>query len=283
MRPLGPTMRRRQLGAELRALRNSAGISMEHAAAVLDCVRSRIGHIENGRNSIRKPELKVLLDLYGASDEDHEVLEELRQQASKRGWTSTYRLPSWLKRYVELETDAATMRSFESEVIPGLLQTEAYARRIHEVAGPLVKPADIDKLVAARMRRASRLTDEQAPLDYAAVVSEAAFRRALGEAEIGPAQLAHVVELARRPNVTLHVLPFAAGLRPGTGSSFMLLTFDPDVAPPFGYEEHTISGGVLDDPREIQRLAEMWELLRGQSLTAEQSLTWLSELARTQE
>ncbi|MBV9160798.1 MAG: helix-turn-helix domain-containing protein [Pseudonocardiales bacterium] len=282
MRPLGPTMRRRQLGAELRALRNSAGISMEHAAAVLDCVRSRIGHIENGRNSIRKPELKVLLDLYGASDEDHEVLEELRQQASKRGWTSTYRLPSWLKRYVELETDAATMRSFESEVIPGLLQTEAYARRIHEVAGPLVNPADIDKLVAARMRRASRLTDEQAPLDYAAVVSEAAFRRALGEAEIGPAQLAHILELARRPNVTLHVLPFAAGLHATTAGSFMLLTFDPDVAPPFGYEEHTVSGGVLDDPREIQRLAEVWELLRGQALTAEQSLSWLSELVPTQ-
>jgi transcriptional regulator with XRE-family HTH domain len=283
MRPLGPTMRRRQLGAELRALRNSAGITMEHAAAVLDCARSRIGHIENGRNSIRKPELKVILDLYGASDEDHEVLEELRQQASKRGWTSTYRLPSWLKRYVELETDAATMRSFESEVIPGLLQTEAYARRLHVVAGPLVKPADIDKLVAARMRRASRLTDEQAPLDYAAVVSEAAFRRALGEAEIGPAQLARVLELARRPNVTLHVLPFTAGLYPSSAGSFSLLTFDPDVAPPFGYEEHTAGGGVLDDPREVQRLTEVWELLRSQALTAEQSLSWLSELGPTRE
>ena len=256
---------------------------MEHAAAVLDCARSRVGHIENGRNSIRKPELKVLLDLYGASDEDHEVLEELREQASKRGWTSTYRLPTWLKRYVELETDAATMRSFEGEFIPGLLQTEAYARRLHEVAGPLVKPADVDKLVAARMRRASRLTDEEAPLDYAAVVSESAFRRALGEAEIGPAQLAHVLELARRPNVTLHVLPFAAGLHATTAGSFMLLTFDPDVSPPFGYEELTVAGGVMDHPREVQRLAEVWELLRSQALTAEQSLTWLSELVPTRE
>lgn len=78
MPPLSPTMLRRQLGAELRTLRNSAGITMEHAAAVLDCARSRIGHIENGRNSIRKPELKVIMDLYGASDEDHERLEELR-------------------------------------------------------------------------------------------------------------------------------------------------------------------------------------------------------------
>ncbi|HWR49425.1 MAG TPA: DUF5753 domain-containing protein, partial [Pseudonocardiaceae bacterium] len=146
-----------------------------------------------------------------------------------------------------------------------------------------VKPADVDKLVAARMRRASRLTDEEAPLDYAAVVSESAFRRALGEAEIGPAQLAHVLELARRPNVTLHVLPFAVGLYASTAGSFSLLTFDPDVAPPFGYEEHTAGGGVLDDPREVQRLAELWELLRSQALTAEQSLTWLSELVPTRE
>ncbi|MEO7194604.1 MAG: helix-turn-helix transcriptional regulator [Pseudonocardiaceae bacterium] len=281
MRPLGSTMRRRQLGAELRRLRNSADIQMEHTASVLDCARSRVGHIENGRNSIRKPELKVLLDLYGASDEEHEALEELRQTASKRGWTSTYRLPSWLKRYVELETDATTMRSFESEVIPGLLQTEAYARRSHVAAGHLVSPADLDKQVAARMRRQSRLTDEQAPLDYAAVVSEAAFRRALGEVEIGPAQLAHVIELARRPNVTLHVLTFAAGLHVSTAGSFALLTFDHDVAPPFGYEEHTVGGGVMDDQRDVQRLAEAWELLRSQALAAEQSLTWLSELVET--
>ncbi|MGH3717714.1 MAG: helix-turn-helix domain-containing protein [Pseudonocardiaceae bacterium] len=281
MPPLGPTMRRRQLGAELRRLRTDADITMEHVAAVLDCARSRVGHIENGRNSIRKPELKVVLDLYGASDEEHKDLEELRQTAGKRGWTSTYRLPVWLKRYVELETDATTMRSFESEVIPGLLQIEAYARRLHEVATHLVKPADLDKQVAARLRRQSRLTDEQAPLDYATVVSEAAFQRALGEAEIGPAQLAHVLELARRPNVTLYVLPFAAGLRAITAGSFALLTFDPDVAPPFGYEEHTVSGSVVDDQRDVQRLAEAWDLLRSRALTADQSLTWLSKLVET--
>ncbi|MGH3830961.1 MAG: helix-turn-helix domain-containing protein [Pseudonocardiaceae bacterium] len=281
MRPLGSTMRRRQLGAELRRLRNSTDITMEHVAAVLDCARSRVGHIENGRNSIRKPELKVLLDLYGASEEEHAALEELRQTASKRGWTSTYRLPSWLKRYVELETDAATMRSFDSEVIPGLLQIEAYAWRSHVAAGHLVNPADLDKQVAARMRRQSRLTDEQAPLDYAAVVSEAAFQRALGETEIGPAQLAHVLELARRPNVTLHVLPFAAGLHVSTAGSFALLTFDPDLAMPFGYEEHTVGGGVMDDQRDVQRLAEAWDVLRSQALTAEQSLIWLTRLVET--
>ncbi|MGH3934334.1 MAG: helix-turn-helix domain-containing protein [Pseudonocardiaceae bacterium] len=279
MPPLGPTMRRRQLGAELRRLRNSAGITMEHAAAVLDCARSRIGHIENGRNSIRKPELKVILDLYGASGEEHEGLEGLRQEASKRGWSSTYRLPSWLKRYVELETDAVSMRSFEGELIPGLLQTEEYARRVHLVAGNLIKPADLDRLVAARMRRQSRLTDET-PLDLSTVVSEAAFRRALGDAEIGPEQLAHVIEAAQRPNVTLHVLPYAAGLHSSMSGSFAVLTFDPGVAPPFGYQEHAIGGHVLDDRDAVSQLLDLWELLRSQALSSEESLRWLSELSQ---
>jgi len=149
MPPLGPTLRRKQLGVELRRLRSNADLTMEQAAVVLDCARSRIGHVENGRNSVRKPELTVLLDLYGAGDEEHEVLEELRREASKRGWWSTYRLPSWLQPYVGMETDAATMRSFESELIPGLLQTPDYSRRIHVVALHLAKPQDIDKLVAA--------------------------------------------------------------------------------------------------------------------------------------
>lgn len=272
-------MRRRQLGAELRRLRTSAGITMEHAAAVLDCARSRIGHIENGRNSIRKPELKVILDLYGASSEEHERLEELRQEASKRGWSSTYRLPSWLKRYVELETDAVTMRSFEGELIPGLLQTEDYARRVHLAAGDLIKPADLDRLVAARMRRQSRLTDDT-PLELSTVVSEAAFRRTLGDAKVGPQQLAHVTELARRPNITLHVLPYAAGLHASMSGSFAVLTFAPGVAPPFGYQEHAIGGHVVDDRDAVNQLVGQWELLRSQALSPDESLRWLTELAQ---
>jgi transcriptional regulator with XRE-family HTH domain len=279
MPPLGPTMRRKQLGAELRRLRTSAGVTMEHAAAVLDCARSRIGHIENGRNSIRKPELKALLDLYGASSEEHEHLEELRQEASKRGWSSTYRLPAWLKRYVELETDAVTMRSFESELIPGLLQTEHYARRVHQVAGNLIKPADLDRLVAARMRRQSRLTDDT-PLQLSTVVSEAAFRRALADAEIGPQQLANVTEMARRPNVTLHVLPYTVGLHASMAGSFAVLTFDSGVALPFGYQEHAIGGHIVDDRTAVSQLMDLWELLRSQALSADESLRWLSELAK---
>jgi len=278
MRPLGPTMRRKQLGAELRKLRRDADLTMEHAAAVLDCARSRIGHIENGRNSIRKPELQVLLDLYGASDEEHEALEELRKEASKRGWWATYRLPSWLQPYVGLESDAVTLRSFESELIPGLLQTEEYSRRLHEVAPHVPRPEDIDKHVAARMHRQARLTDDEAPLEFSTIVSEAAFRRTLADAQIRPAQLARVVELAQRPNITVHVLPYAAGLHPSMSGSFTVLTFDIGVAEPVGYQEYAVGGHVVEDHTAVQWLIELWELLRRQALGADESLRWLSEL-----
>lgn len=195
------------------------------------------------------------------------------------GWSSTYRLPSWLKRYVEMETDAATMRSFESELIPGLLQTEDYARRVHVVAAHLIKPDDLDRLVAARKRRQARLTDDEAPLEFSTVVSEAAFRRALGDTELGPAQLARVTELARRPNVTLHVLPYAAGLHPSMSGSFAVLTFDSGVAPPFGYQEHAVGGHLVDDQKAVQQLVDLWELLRNHALSAGESLDWLSELS----
>jgi hypothetical protein len=187
--------------------------------------------------------------------------------------------PHRLKRYVELETDAVTMRSFEGELIPGLLQTEEYARHVHLVAGDLIKPADLDLLVAARMRRQARLTDET-PLELFTVVSEAAFRRALGDAEIGPQQLAHVTELSRRPNVTLHVLPYSAGLHSSMSGSFAVLTFDPGVAPPFGYQEHAIGGHVVDDRDAVSQLVDRWELLRSQALSSDESQRWLSELAQ---
>lgn len=290
MPTLGATVRRRQLGEALRLLREQAGVKREQAATVLDCAVSRIGHIENGRNTIRMLELDALMKLYGASAEHHEGLEELRKEASqRRGWSSTYRLPTWLRTYVELETDASTMRSFETELIPGLLQTEQYAQRLHMAA--LFGPDETERFVAVRKRRQLHLTDDEAPLSFSAVVSEAAFQRALGDPEVGPAQLAHVVEMVQRPNVTLHVLPFAdpepantgshrGGLHPSMAGSFSVLTFAGDIAPPFGYQEHAIGGNLIDDQRDVRRLVEIWELLRDQALTPDVSLAWLAELSR---
>lgn len=274
-------MRRRQLGAELEELRKNANIDRKQAARILDCADSRIGHIENGRNAIRKLELDALVQLYGMSAEKHQFLEGLRQEASqRRGWSSTYRLPSWLRTYIDMETDAATMRSFESELIPGLLQTEEYSWRVHRVPGHQYSSDEIERFVAARKRRQLRLIDDEAPLSFSTVVSEAAFQRVRGDTEIGPAQLAHVIELAQRPNVAVHVLPYTAGLHSSMSGSFSVLTFDADMAPPFGFQEHAIGGHIVDDQKVVQRLLELWEHLRRQALSSDKSQQWLSEMSR---
>lgn len=273
-------MRRKQLGAELRRLRREVDVTMEHAASVLDCARSRIGHIENGRNSIRKPELKVLLDLYGVDGDAQAALEDLRQEASKRGWWSTYRLPSWLLGYVGLESDASTMRSFEGELIPGLLQTEAYSRRIHVVAEHMAKAEEVEKLVAARQHRQQRLTAETAPLDLAAVVAEAAFRRAMGEPEVGREQLDHVAELAQRPNIAVHVLLDSTGLHPSMSGSFTVLGFASGALPAVGYQEYAVGGHLVDDQDAVARLSELWEVLRSRALGKEESIQWIRQQSR---
>ncbi|MGH3916877.1 MAG: DUF5753 domain-containing protein, partial [Pseudonocardiaceae bacterium] len=163
---------------------------------------------------------------------------------------------------------------------PGLLQTEEYARRVHLVGGSLFSPDEIERFVAARKRRQLRLIDDEAPLSFSTVVSEAAFRRAMGDTEIGPAQLAHVIELAQRPNVMVHVLPYTAGLHPSMAGAFSVLTFDDDVAPPFGHQENAINGHITDDQKVIRRLVELWEILHRQALPPEESRQWLSEVAR---
>ncbi|MQA14863.1 MAG: helix-turn-helix domain-containing protein [Pseudonocardiaceae bacterium] len=283
MPSLGPTMRRKQLGARLRQLRRDADVTMENAALVLDCARSRIGHIENGRNSVRKPELMVLLDLYGADDETREVLEALRREASKRGWWSTYRLPSWLQSYVGLETDATTLRAFECELIPGLLQTEAYAREVHVVGGVHTAPPDeVERRVAARMQRQQRLSDPD-PLTLSVVVSEAALRRTLAHGTLAAEQLRHLQSSAQLPNVALHVLPFGAGLHRSMSGSFTLLSFPPGVSVDIAYQEYAVGGDLIDDQEIVQRLSTLYDELRDQALGADESLDLISELMQQTE
>ncbi|MGH3914813.1 MAG: Scr1 family TA system antitoxin-like transcriptional regulator, partial [Pseudonocardiaceae bacterium] len=127
----GPTLRKRQLGMELRRLRDAAGLTREVAADEIACSPTKITHLESGRNSPRKAELRVLLQFYGASADEHDALEVMRLEASERGWWFTAKLPEGLAAYVGLEDDASSLRAVALELIPGLLQTEDYAREIH--------------------------------------------------------------------------------------------------------------------------------------------------------
>jgi transcriptional regulator with XRE-family HTH domain len=279
MAPLGPTMRRKQLGAELRRIREAAGLRMEDAAAALDCVRSRISHIETGRNAVRKPDLEVLLRLYGALDR-LDTLEELRREGTKRGWWATYRLPDWLQAYIGFEADATTLRALELELIPGLLQTEGYARAVHIAGHHMTPTTEVERRVDARMQRQARLTAPDDPLVLSVVVSESALHRALALGTVGIEQIDHLVASARLPNVTMHVLPFSIGVHRSMSGSFTLLSFAPGVSTDIAYFEYAVGGHLVDDQDVVRSLSGLYDELRDQALAADESLILISELAQ---
>lgn len=275
---MGPTIRRRQLGADLQRLRRDAGVSAQEVAELLDCNISRVSHLETGRNPIRKVELAVLLGRFGASDEQRVALEELRQDAAKRGWWSSYRLPSTLQTYVGLESSATMIRAFEGELIPGLLQTESYARRLHSIAPFSTPPDEVDRHVGARLRRAERLRSETPP-DYAAVVSEAAFRRAVEDSAAGGDDtIRHMLDLVAGPVVTVYVLPFSTGLHPSMSGRFTVLGFDDPTIPGVGYQEYAFGGHLVDEPDVVARLTALWDTLREQAWGADESVEWMTNL-----
>ncbi len=274
----GPTVRRIQLGRELHRLREEAGVSRLVAAATIGCSEPRIGHIETGRNVPSKSDLIVLVDrLYGADAVTLAELEEVREEASKRGWWSTYRLPKFLAGYVGLEADAVSLRCLNLEIIPGLLQTEQYMRRVYALSAP--PPAkEIDRLVRARLQRQDRLSGPD-PLQLSAVMSEGALERcARDKGAVGDAQLAQLLDRATWPNIDLRVLPFDLGLHVGTGP-FTLLAFPDHLLPDAAYQEYAVGGHIIDDESVVARLATLFDELRGQALDADESLAMIAQLA----
>ncbi|MGH3693311.1 MAG: helix-turn-helix domain-containing protein [Pseudonocardiaceae bacterium] len=276
----GPTLRRRQLGLELRRLRNAAGVTREAAAVEIACSITKITHLESGRNSPRRAELTVLLQLYGVSAEQHAALEELRRQASQRAWWSNARLPEWLAAYVGLEADAASLRSFSLELIPDLLQTQDYVREVNVLGGYMMAPDELDRQVATCMQRQHRLTGSQ-PLRLSAVVSEAALRRCANHPAIASGQLEHLRTQACLPNVELRVLPFSAGLHQSMLGPLSLLSFLDGVLPDVAYQEYAGGGYLTDDRMTVARFDGLFAALRDRALGVDESLAVIAELLTT--
>lgn len=272
----GPTIRKRQLGAALRQLRVDAGETREQVASVLGCSPTKVTNLESGRNVIGYTELIVLGQHYRTAEGKLEVLEELRTEANKRGWWSTARLPEPLAKYVGLETEASTVRSFELELIPGLLQTEPYARELHVLRGTLT-PDDLDRRVKARLRRQERLTSSSDPLQLCALLSEAALQRCVRYPSVAPEQFNQLIEWARLPHVDIRVLPFDVGLHRGMAGAFSLLSFPDGLLPDVGWQENPLGGHVIEDPTDVAFLATLFDELRGQALGSDESLTLLAE------
>jgi transcriptional regulator with XRE-family HTH domain len=232
--PSSPTVKRRRLAAELRAMREQAAMTIEAVARQLEWSTAKISRIENARTSVMPRDVKYLLRVYGIPEgsEVFQTLTTLARESRQKGWWQSFgdAVPEEFSTYVGLEASVSSLRTYEAEYIPGLLQTEDYARAVIR-ASMLTAPAEsVDQHVAVRMARQERLGSDDAPALWA-VLNEAVIRRVVGGVPVMREQLGRLLEAAESPAVTLQVLPFTAGAHPGMDGAFMILQFpgDPDV------------------------------------------------------
>jgi len=276
---VNPTVRRRRLGQELRRLREVKGMTAEEVAERLLVSQSKISRLENGRRSISQRDVRDLCGVYEV--EDHRVVDSLMQMAKdsrQQGWWHAFGdIPYSV--YIGLETDAASLRVYESLIVPGLLQTREYAQAAIEGMWPEATPTEIDKRIQIRIKRQDRLTDPVEPLRFWAVIDEAVLRRVVGNPQIMADQLRHLAELSQLPHVTLQVLPYTVGAHPGMYGSYTILEFQEDMDASVVYLEGITSDLYLEKAPDVQSYSVMYEHLRAKALSAEQSRAFILETA----
>ncbi|MGE7435211.1 helix-turn-helix domain-containing protein [Kitasatospora sp. NPDC001175] len=276
-----PTVLRRRLGAELGKLRMSRGASAKDVAAALDWSASKLSRIESGSVPLQDRDAAKLLAHYGVND-PAEVKQfiNLTRQSRQQGWWHAYgdALPDWFRAYIGLEADATKIVTFQCELVPGLLQTESYARQVIRAMNPTESADDIERRVALRMER-QQILDRQDPPQLWAIIGEAVIRRHVGDASTMRAQLGHLADMAEtRPNITIQVLPFSAGAHAAMGASFSVLSFS-DLPGSVAYSEVTTSSIYTERPSEVARHQETFLRLMASSVQPEKSVSWLREVA----
>jgi transcriptional regulator with XRE-family HTH domain len=258
----GPTVQRLVLGGHLRRLRDDAGMTTEQAAAAIRGSHSKISRMELGRVGFKERDIADLLTLYGVSGGDErEALLKLSREANTPGWWQGYSdiLPHWVEPYFGLEAAAAFIRNYQLQFVPGLLQTEGYARALIQLGSALAEE-DIVRRVAARLSRQDVLMRENAPRLWT-VMDEGALRRPLGGTAVMRDQIRRLIEMCDHPAVTLQILPFRSGAHPAMGGPFTILRFaEPDLRDVV-YIEQLTSALYLDKPTEVDSYLEVMEQL----------------------
>ncbi len=276
----GPTVLRILLGAQLRRLREGQRITLEDAGKRIRASHSKISRLETGRVGFKDRDIADLLTLYGVTDEeDREALRALARRANAPGWWHDYSdvLPHWFEAYVGLEEVATQIRAYEVQFVPGLLQTEDYARAVTLLGHDGEPPRDIERRVRLRMARQSVL-DREEPPNLWAVIDEAVLRRPAGSPAIMHGQLKHLADLAQRPNVTIQIIPFQAGGHAAAGGPFSILRFaEPDL-PDVVYLEQLTSALYLDKPDTVDSYLRVMERICMEAATPADSAELIAGL-----
>jgi transcriptional regulator with XRE-family HTH domain len=257
-----PTARLRRLAAELRRRREDAGLAVSEAADRTGINETTIYRIEHAQARPQRRTLQALLDLYAVPKEEQPELIELLRDARQRGWLQAYQsvLPEQYFTYITFEGEAESSHSYDALVVPGLLQTEAYARAVMLGEMPTITPAEADRRVEVRMNRQDVLTKEH-PLSLWAVIDQAALYRLIGGRSVMRDQIRHVLDLMDLPNVTVQVIPFQVGAHPGLPGSFVHLRFADRAVPDVVYVGSLAGDLFLDGETDIRRFSLVFEHL----------------------
>jgi transcriptional regulator with XRE-family HTH domain len=268
------------VGAKLRRLRTDLGLSREEAAEAIRASEWKIHRLENGQVGFKERDLVDLLDRYQVSDpaEVDELL-AMAREANAPGWWQRYGdvLPQWFRAYVDLESAATLIRTYEGQFIPGLLQTDDYMRAVIHGAHLDESAEEVGRRVRLRMARQTLLTREHPPRLWA-VVDEAALRRPVGGREVMRGQVERLIEAAKLPNVTLQVLGFDSGAHPAMVGSFSVLRFPDQELPDVVYLEHLTSASYLNKPDEVDRYLHVMESICVRAAPPERTVELLDQI-----
>ncbi|MGW0593637.1 helix-turn-helix domain-containing protein [Streptosporangium sp. NPDC002607] len=282
MASFSPTVRHRRLLQELRQLRTAAGLKQEEVADHLNWSTSRMTKVEGGTLRISVNDVRAMLQLYGLREgAGYEALVQLAKQAKERGWWHAYSdvIPQWFQVYVGLEAEASSLRNYEPELVHGLFQTEDYARAIYQAARVTDAPDEIERHVSLRMARQDVITRSEQPMNFWAVVNEAALRRRVGGTRVMKEQLQRLADISAQPNVTIQVLPYAIGAHAAMLGSFAILSFS-EGASEVTYLEYVTGSLYLEKAEEIQAYTLAYDHLRASALDPRDSIDMITKLAR---
>jgi transcriptional regulator with XRE-family HTH domain len=274
------TVGSRRLVIELKQFREAAGLTGEQVAEQMGWSVAKVYRIEGDRVRVLARDVQRLLKLYGISGEQADAVLELARMARVKDWWHQYSgaIPEWFQFYVGLEAAASAMQEYNAELVTGLLQTEAYARAVMTAAMRADADEEIERQIAVRLERQKRLTATDAPALWA-VMNEAVLHRQVGGPQVMAGQLAHIGQLATRPNVTVQVLPFTAGAHPAMLGSFTLMQFPDPADRDVVYLEAETGALYLEKPEDVRRYSLMIDYLRAQALGPAESRALIAQLA----
>jgi transcriptional regulator with XRE-family HTH domain len=273
-----PTLRGRRLALELLRRREASGLSREEAARQLEWSTSTIFRIETGRSHPQPGNVRALLELYGVTGPERDGLIQLSREARQPGWWHSFRdvLPNPYEVYIGLEAGASSIRDFQPTVVPGLLQTQEYARETVRNGPREMDRDEVERRVEVRMARQKILTRDDRPRLWA-VIDEAVIRRVVGGPEVMRGQLHHLVDCAEQGKTTLQVVPYRAGAHAGTTGPLVILDFHEPTDPAVAYLE-TLAGDIyLEEHADVDRYILAFDRLRAAALHPDDSVRLIEQ------